>query len=99
MRACNIHIMSLWSAYVRDVMGEDTQTVASARTHIAQPTIGRWVHGTKAPTEVSKVAAFAAGYGRNVLEAMVAAGMLTVTEANRGISASEQRYLHRLSSS
>ncbi len=86
-----------WITYVRTVIGHDTQTRAGKRTLLGQTTIGRWLNGAKAPTEAAKVAAFAQGYGRNVLEAFVAAGMLTEEEAGRGLPASSVWFLRSLS--
>jgi transcriptional regulator with XRE-family HTH domain len=86
-------VKTLWIAYVEALMGEDTQTQAAARTGIAQTTIGRWLNGVKAPTEAAKVAAFAQGYQRNVIEAFVAAGMLTGEQAGRGLPAKSRRFL------
>lgn len=88
---------SLWIAYVQAVMGTDTQTQAASTTGIAQTTIGRWLNGVKAPTEAAKVAAFAQGYRHNVLEAFVAAGMLTEEQASGGLPASSLMFLRSLS--
>lgn len=87
----------MWIAYVRAVIGDDTQTRAGERTMLGQTTIGRWLNGAKAPTEAAKVAAFAQGYGRNVLEAFVAAGMLTDDQASKGLSAKSRMFLRSLS--
>lgn len=88
---------SIWSAYVRAVIGDDSQTTAEAVTGIAQSTIGRWLRGAKAPTEAAKVAAFAQAYKRNVLEAFVAAGMLDEDDAGRGLPAKSRMFLRSLS--
>lgn len=86
-----------WIRYVRTVIGEDTQTRAGERTQLGQTTIGRWLNGAKAPTEAAKVAAFAQGYGRNVLEAFVAAGMLSEEQAGAGLPKSSVWFLRSLS--
>jgi transcriptional regulator with XRE-family HTH domain len=87
---------TLWIAYVEALMGDDNQTQAAARTGIAQTTIGRWLNGVKAPTEAAKVAAFAQGYEHEVLEAFVAAGMLTEEQAGRGLPARSKVFLRGL---
>ena len=86
-----------WIRYVHAVIGDDTQTKAGETTHLGQTTIGRWLNGTKAPTEAAKVAAFAQGYDRNVLEAFAAAGMLSEEDAGRGLPASSVMFLRSLS--
>lgn len=88
--------MTTWQKYVATITGDATQTAIAERTEIAQTTIGRWLNGTKAPTEAAKVAAFAQSYDRNPLEAFVAAGMLTVDQAGRGLEAHSVKLLESL---
>lgn len=90
-------VNELWIAYVAAVVGDDTQTEAGRKTKLGQTTIGRWLNGAKQPTEAAKVAAFATGYERNVLEAFVAAGMLTEEQAGKGLPAGSRMFLRSLS--
>lgn len=68
-----------WARYVKYVIGSDDQTTAGARVGVSQTTIGRWLKG-KVP-DAGHVAALAEEYDRDVLEAFVAAGLLTVNQA------------------
>lgn len=97
VRFCLVSESNLWQAYVVRIVGDDTQTRASERTKIGQPTIGRWINGQNIPTEAAKVAAFAQGYERNVLEAFVAAGMLTEEQAGKALPALSVMLLRSLS--
>jgi len=77
--------MNTWQTYVQIVAAGRSQTELASQTGIAQTSISRWLSGTKRPTEAAKVAAFATALDRNVLEAFVAAGMLTVEQAGAGL--------------
>lgn len=85
-----------WREYVQRVIGEDSQSEVSRRTGIDQATVSRWLSAERATAgrqiTSQKVAAFARGYHRPVLEAFVVAGFLTADEA--GMTASP---LHDLS--
>lgn len=72
-----------WRDYVARVIGDDRQVDVAARTGIDQTTISRWLSSSSSePPRLSphSVAAFARGYGQNVLEAYVVAGFLTPEE-------------------
>lgn len=90
---------TLWQRYVAEVTGDRTQTAMGKLTGVGQTTIGRWINGEKRPTDAAKVAQFATRAGRNVLEAFVAAGMLTVEQAGQGLSAASIEFLEWLSDS
>lgn len=93
---------TLWQQYVSAVLGEDNQSDAAKKTRVNQTTLGRWIRGEVRPTNAANVAAFAQDYGRNVLEAFVAAELLragvdtrVTQELMRHVSmATTQRYLH-----
>lgn len=72
-----------WHEYVRQVMGNDRQVDAAARTGLDQATISRWLHpATSLARRTSQsVRAFALGYEQSVLQAFVVAGFLTAEEA------------------
>lgn len=89
--------MTTWQRYVARVTNGATQTAIGEQSGIAQSTIGRWLNGKKAPTEAAKVAAFALAYDRNPLEAFVAAEMLSVDDAGRGLNQEERALLAGLS--
>lgn len=75
-----------WQEYVRRIMDGDTQTEAAARTGVSQRTISNWLSGVgsgesgQRRPEAENVAAFATGYGQDVLVAFVAARLLTVAQ-------------------
>lgn len=71
---------NIWWEYVRSVAGPVKQQEIAARADIDQSHFSRWKAG-HAPT-VGMVAKFARAYGVNVLEALVAAGMITEAEAD-----------------
>lgn len=64
---------------------------------VQQGTFNRWKTGTSVPNKPADVALFATETGRNVLEAFVAAGMLTELQAGRGLPAESRRFLASLS--
>ena len=82
-----------WQAYVLRIMAQDEQADAAERVGVSQATVSRWRAGRYVPTEAAVVASFARAYGRNPLEAFVAAGMLTEREAGRALSESSRRLL------
>ncbi|WP_374457753.1 helix-turn-helix domain-containing protein [Nocardioides sp.] len=91
----------IWAHYVRTVAeseepGSDQAAIA-ARVGVSQGTVSRWLGGRYLPDKAAVVAAFAKAYGHNVLEAFVAAGMLTELEAGRGLPATSRRFLQQLS--
>lgn len=61
-----------------------------------QGKISRWEGGGSPPTRAADVAAFAGNLGRNPLEAFVAAGMLGIDEAGRGLGMPERFLLRSL---
>lgn len=63
-------------------MGDDQQKEAAAKARLDQSAISRWLN-TGTPGRAENVAAFARAYNRPVLEAFVAAGFLTATEAKQ----------------
>lgn len=84
--------VTLWSAYVTHLAGSRTQEEVAALVGTNQTTIGRWLRGTKVPTDAATVAHVSRSCGRNPLEGFVAAGMLDEDEAGRGLD-SESRDL------
>lgn len=87
---------SVWRLYVKSLTQGQTQSEIATQSDLAQTTVSRWLSGSYAPTEAAKVAAFARGYGRNVLEAFVAAGMLTEREAVGGLTDESRLLLKRV---
>lgn len=66
-----------WRSYVRNTVGNDRQVDIARRTDIDQTTISRWLTGVPRGLSPASVTKFARGYGAPVLEAFVAAGLLT----------------------
>lgn len=88
----------LWSVYVDAVAPREQhrqEDIAEA-SGVTQATVSRWLNGKVVPDRAVEVAAFAKAYGRNVLEAFVAAGLLSEDEIGRGLPASSRRYLAEL---
>ena len=88
--------MKTWQQYVRTLVGSDKQTEVAHKTGIAQATISRWLTGEKVPTNAAQAAKLATEYGDNPRVAFVAADMLTVEQAGRGLSARERMFLQSL---
>jgi hypothetical protein len=88
----------MWADYVRAVTRGARQQVIADRLSesVHQATVSRWLRGDKVPISAAVVAHFARTYERNPLEAFVAAGMLTVEEAGRGLSSVERQFLNQL---
>ena len=76
----------LWAVYVLDLADGRTQSEVAELAGTNQTTVGRWLSGSKVPTDAAHVAKIARAFGRNPLEAFVAAGMLDEDEAGRGLS-------------
>lgn len=85
----------LWSAYVtRLLMGSGKrESEFLAGLSVQQGTFNRWKNGKAVPDKAAVVAEFARQVGRNPLEAFVAAGMLDLDEAGRGLSAEDREFL------
>lgn len=67
-----------WWTYVTEKSGGATQTEIAERTGLTQPTVNRW--RTSKP-KVDNVIAFARAYDRPVLEAFVAAELISKEDA------------------
>jgi transcriptional regulator with XRE-family HTH domain len=72
-----------WWRYVATVTGNVAQKEIADATGIDQSSISRWQRGTSTP-RAEVVVALARAYGRSPVEALVAAGYLSSTEAGVG---------------
>lgn len=72
--------MTSWAKYVERVAGTDVSTEIAKATGINQSSVYRWLKDGAVPS-TAHAARFAQAYGRNVLEAFVAAEFLTAEEA------------------
>ncbi|MDX1890230.1 helix-turn-helix transcriptional regulator [Mycolicibacterium sp. 050158] len=72
-------VESTWWQYVLTVTGGAAQKDIAATTGIDQSSISRWQRGNSRPRAEAAVA-FARGYRRSPVEALVAAGFLTMGE-------------------
>lgn len=70
-----------WSQYVARTCGDDQGRDFEAKTGIDGSTLSRWRRGDSGGLRADKVAAFARGYSRPVLEAFVEAGFISAAEA------------------
>ena len=68
------HMSTDWWDYVQDVIGDDSYTDAANRAGFDKSAFSRWRKGAKA--DPAFAVALARGYGANVLEALVAAGLM-----------------------
>jgi len=75
----------LWSAYLLHITNGATQVEIAKAVGTTQVTISRWLNTGLVPTSAPIAAKVARAYGRNPLEAFVAAGMLNEDEAGRGL--------------
>lgn len=89
--------MTMWSDYVKDVSAGVTNRVIAETCdpRVNQTTAGRWLRDEVRPS-AGDVAAFANGFGRNVLEAFVAAGLLDEADARSGLPETSRAYLDKL---
>jgi len=85
--------VSNWVEYVARLLGDEQQVVTAQRLGVNQGTISRWRTGKKVPTDAALIAAFAAEYGRNPVEAFVAAGALSWEVAKDALDADSRRLL------
>lgn len=85
----------LWSAYLGRLLLESGKRESEflAGLSVQQGTFNRWKNGKVVPNNAAVVAEFARECGRNPLEAFVAAGMLSLDEAGRGLSAADREFL------
>lgn len=70
-----------WANFVRDITHGDMQTVIAQRSGIHQTTISRWLNGESTRMRAETIVQLARSYDANVLEALIAAGVITPTEA------------------
>lgn len=90
---------AIWARYVEEIAGSHPQAISKlikARFGYgpSQPSIGRWLRAEHLPKPV-EAAVLARAYDANVLAAFVAAGFVTIDEADRGLSASDLDLLDR----
>lgn len=72
--------MTAWAVYVRNVAGRRvSQRAIAARAHLDPSTIWRWLNEGRVPN-VEAAIGFARSYGANPVEALVAAGYLSLEE-------------------
>lgn len=71
-----------WAEYVRAVIGSDSGRAVAQMIGQSESAISRWKTGAVVP-EPRQAVAFARAYGRQPIEALIAAGYLTAEEAGR----------------
>jgi hypothetical protein len=93
----------LWAAYVKAVAGDETaQAIADRITErvgqgVSQPTISRWLGGRHSgELKPGNVAAFATAFGRPVLQAFLAAGLLKREDVGTGLTKAEVAFVLEL---
>lgn len=85
----------VWAKYLERFTTGMTQSQIGDLAGVNQTTVGRWLKGQVAP-DVQVVVRVARKLNRNPLEALVAAGCLSVAEARRGLSSEEYAEVERL---
>lgn len=87
-------VMGTWRLYVLRFVGTErgAQTNAAALTGVPQGTISRWIAGGETD-DAARVAMFARGFGRNVLEAFVAAELIELSDAEKVLGDEEYAVL------
>lgn len=81
--ASSVQGVTTWWQYVQKISGGESQRQIAARLGLSPSTVSRW---DETPARADNVAAFAREYGRPVLEAFIAAGVLTYEEARATIT-------------
>lgn len=66
-----------WSAYVRAIAGDVSQTTIARRCGIDTATVSRWLTGHTDLPQFATVLAFARSYGISPIDALVESGHLT----------------------
>ena len=74
-----------WAQYVRRATQGTTQAQLALVTGVAQTAIGRWLRGETEAPRAESVVGFARAIGKPPVEALVAAGYLTPSEAAQHI--------------
>lgn len=80
--------LETWSAYVRLLAGDEPQSRIGERAGVNQTTASHWLRGRVAPKTAS-AAAFAVSFGRNPIEAFIAAGLLDLEHGAAALGADE----------
>ena len=70
-----------WSDYVKRVGGRMTHAQMAEQSGVAVSNIGRWIRGEPGLPRAESVIAFARAFGQSPLEALIAAGYLSMDEA------------------
>lgn len=86
----------LWAAYVQAVAGNMPAQAIVDRiaervgSGISQPTVSRWMRGQfSGELKPANVAAFATAFDRPVLQAFLAAGLLSRSDVEKGLTADD----------
>lgn len=83
----------LWPHYVASVANGATQREIAEAAGVNQATASRWLSGSVVPTNAANVASFAQAYKRNVIEAFIAADLLSFKDARGALPAKGRRFL------
>jgi len=92
----------IWPAYLEAVAGTTSRKDIAERvsawtpSRVAASTITNWFRGKHRPTNAAHVAAFALAYERSPLEAFVAARLLDVETAIKGLDSESVALLAQL---
>jgi transcriptional regulator with XRE-family HTH domain len=97
LRVNNTGNTGIWPAYIEKVSGTTSRRDIARASGVSPSAISRWFTGDTQPTDAGNVAAIAIAYGRNPVEAFVAAGLLDLHDAAKGLTRSEVRLLESLS--
>jgi transcriptional regulator with XRE-family HTH domain len=76
-----VHAVDSWARYVARVTGDMKQAEIAERTGVAQTNVGRWLRGDPGLPRAESVVAFARAFGQSPIEALVAAGYISLEES------------------
>lgn len=76
--------METWAEYVRRVSAGLTQTQIAEKSGVAQTNVGRWLRGDPGQPKADSVVAFARAFKQPPVEALIAAGYLSIEEGAPG---------------
>lgn len=90
----------IWARYVAEVAGSHPQAIAKTIKEVngfgpSQPSVGRWLRAEHLP-KPAEAAIFARTFKANVLGAFVAAGFVTIDEADAGLGAADLALLDQI---
>lgn len=85
-----------WPRYLELVSGTTVRKAIGKAAGVSESAASRWLNGETRPTNAVHVAKFAQTYGRNPLEAFIAAGLLSIEQASKALDLDARRMLREV---